>query len=203
MLLWALEDEPSEDVVRLCWEVLTRLNWNERHDAGGFASLILQLRLGHHSSDQVRDSVLAQLQEFATSKDEWANLGFLAYRQGCLGRLPPAITAEFAQQALLDPDLFPLGMSIVAGGSGPPSGIGNLNVWRLFMLAGRASVPHLAEDLFADDRAVRAGAQWCLERILLRSLKDMGWEYSPDMPPEELQRLKGEGMLTDVARMGR
>ena len=31
----------------------------------------------------------------------------------------------------------------------------------------------------------------------------MGWEYSPDMSPEELQRLKGEGMLTDVARMGR
>ena len=71
------------------------------------------------------------------------------------------------------------------------------------MLAGRASVPYLAEDLLAESRAVRAGAQWCLERILLTRLKDLSWEYSPDMTAEELQRLKDEGMLRDVARMGR
>lgn len=199
-LLWALKEDRSEAVIDLCWDVLVRVSWDERSHAGSFASLILQLRIGHHAEAERRNATLTRLIARAQSPEDRANLGFLAWRQGRLDELPPCFTAEFAHAALHDRDRFPLPREFVVGSGLPP---GNLRVWKLLMLAGGASVPLLAEDLLCSDRDIRAGAQWCVERILLTSLKDMGWDYSPDMTPEQLEKLRQDGLVGDIRRQAR
>lgn len=200
VLLWALTGVPSEEVIDLCWEVLVRVSWDERCDAGAYASKTLQIRIGHHAEVAQRNVALARLLAVVQTHDDRANLGLLAWRQGSLGDLPPLISAEFAHAVLHDPDKFPLPRSFSSLGDVPR---GNRNAWRLFLLAGRASVPLLAEDLLCGDRNIRAGAQWCLERILLTTLKDMGWEYSPDMTPEQLEKLRQDGLVGDIRRQAR
>lgn len=200
VLLWALTGVPSEEVIDLCWEVLVRVSWDERCDAGAYASKTLQIRIGHHAEVAQRNVALARLLAVVQTHDDRANLGLLAWRQGSLGDLPPLISAEFAHAVLHDPDRFPLPRSFSSLGDVPR---GNRNAWRLLLLAGRASVPLLAEDLLCGDRNIRAGAQWCLERILLTTLKDMGWEYSPDMTPEQLEKLRQDGLVGDIRRQAR
>lgn len=159
-----------------------------------------QVRIGHHAEAEQREAALARLLARARSPEDRANLGFLAWRQGCLGELPPRISAEFADAVLHAPDRFPLPRSFSTRRDGPP---GNLNTWRILLLAGRDSVPILAEDLLCGDRDIRAGAQWCLEQILLTSLKEMGWDYSHDMTPEQLEKLRQDGIVGDIRRQAR
>ncbi|MCC6740000.1 MAG: hypothetical protein IT452_13210, partial [Planctomycetia bacterium] len=131
VLLWALEGVTSEEVIDLCWEVLVRVSWDERCDAGSYASKILQVRIGHHAEAEQREAALARLLARARSPEDRANLGFLAWRQGCLGELPPRISAEFADAVLHAPDKFPLPRAFSPRRDGPP---GNLKAWRILLL---------------------------------------------------------------------
>ena len=201
-LLWTLVDRKEAEVILLAWDVLERQSWKEdKNSSGAFASLILQLRISPFVSDDERRRVLALLVPLASTPRQQANVATIALRQWCLGSLPPEFTVALAQLLLVEPEFFNIGRELGVNEFPNEFPSGNLRPWRLFMLAGRASVPQLVEDLFHESREIRVGAQWCLERILVTRLKDRN--YSVDSPLDELRRLRDKGLVHELKALAR